>query len=236
MKAIAAILAALLATATLGASIDAEYVSTSVQTLSDGNTIEHRTEGRFAQDSEGRTRFEFGGRVDIVDPVAGVRWTADPFRGQAFRSEIPDGWTDMVDPASDGEIRVSRIGDQSQLPADVPPIPTFGVPDMTELGSATINGLDATGRVYKHTMPAGTIGNTEPITVETKVWWSEDAGIRLPVKTEVRDPINGHSVQELRNIRILESGESAGMFSPDPEWTIVDLPAQTPGINEITER
>ena len=49
-----------------------------------------------------------------------------------------------------------------------------------------------------------------------------------------RQPSTG-SVQEIRNIRVLGSGEGAALFRPDPGWTVVDAPAQlTPGALETT--
>ena len=222
MKTAAVLAAALAAVAARGAGIDAEYVSTSTRTLADGNTVEHEFLGRFAQDDEGRTRFEIQGRVDIMDPVAGVRWSANAL-GRAFRSELPAGWNETVDPSSD--VAVVRIGDEAHVP-DVPEIPQFPRPDVTDLGTATVNGLVTVGMRYRHTIPAGAMGNKEPVVVETDVWRSREFGFDLPIKTEVDDPFNGRSVQELRNIRILEPGEGADLFRPDPGWTVVDAPAQ----------
>ena len=210
-----------------GAGIDAEYVSVSTRTLADGNTIRHETVGRFAQDDKGRTRFEFDGRVDIVDPVAGVRWTADTRSGQAFRSEMPRQRNDMDE---DG-IAVTRVGDPEHVP-DLPDIPRLERPDVTEFGPAVVNGVETTHTLYRNTIQAGALGNTEPIVVETEVWRSDSQGLSgLPVKTEVRDPINGRSVQQLRNIRTLTPDEAAELFRPDNGWTVVEAPLQIEAIS-----
>lgn len=50
------------------------------------------------------------------------------------------------------------------------------------------------------------------------------------MKTEVRDPINGRSVQELRNIRTLTPEEAADLFRPDDGWTVVEVPLQTEAV------
>ena len=206
-----------------GAGIDAEYVATSTRALADGNTIEHETMGRFAQDDEGRTRFEVGNNIDIMDPMAGTRWTVDKRLGQAFRSEMPQRWQETVDPGSTGGIIRKMVGDASQIPASSE-LPEFDRPTIADLGPATVNGLAANGTLYKDTIQVGAMGNKEPMVVETEVWWSEDHGFRLPVKTEVRDPFNGHSVQVLRNIRTLELGED--LFRPDPKYPVVEAPVR----------
>lgn len=61
-----------------GAPYCADAVNESIQTLSDGNRIVHKTSTRLCRDSEGRTRqeTEVDGqrRVFIFDPVANRRW------------------------------------------------------------------------------------------------------------------------------------------------------------------
>ena len=217
-----AIAAALAAAAAHGAGIDAEYVSTSVRTLADGNTVEHEFTGRFALDDEGRTRVEIQGRVDIMDPVAGVRWSANS-AGQAFRFEMPGVPDGEIEPPSG--VSVTRVGDEDRVP-EVPELPEIGEPDMTDLGPAIVNGLETTGMLLRHTVPAGVLGNTGPVVIETTVWRTDEYGFGLPVKTVVDDPFSGRSVQEIRNIRPLEPGEGESLFRPDPVWTVVDAPAQ----------
>lgn len=217
-----AIAAVLAAVAAYGAGIDADYVAKSVRTLADGNTVEHEFTGRFAVDDGGRTRVEMRGRVDIMDPVAGVRWSANS-AGQAFRFEMSAVPGEAVEPRPG--VSVTRVGDEDHVP-DVPELPEFGEPGMTDLGPAIVNGLETTGMLLRHTVPAGALGNTEPVVIETTVWRTDEYGFGLPVKTVVDDPFTGRSVQEIRNIRPLEPGEGADLFRPDPAWTIVDAPAQ----------
>jgi len=65
-----------------GQPYSAEILSESVQTLSDGNRIVHRTTGRVYRDVEGRVRREDDRpsgppSVTISDPVANMSWTLD---------------------------------------------------------------------------------------------------------------------------------------------------------------
>lgn len=224
MKTAAATIAAVLAAvAAHGAGIDSEYVFSSAWTLGDGDTVEHQFVGRLAQDDEGRTRLELQGRIDIVDPVAGVRWSASP-AGQAFRFELRDVMAASAEMPTD--VAVSRFGDEAHL-ADVPGLADFPQRDVTDLGPAVVNGLETTGMSLKRTIPAGAVGNSEQVVVEATEWRTEEYGFSLPVRIVLDYPF-GRTVQELRNIRMLEPGEGADLFRPDPAWTVVDTPAQMP--------
>src|SRR5215831_13389401 len=63
-----------------GAPYSADVVNESIQVLSDGNRIVHRSTSRVYRDGEGRTRREEdrpsgSPSVVISDPVAGSSWT-----------------------------------------------------------------------------------------------------------------------------------------------------------------
>lgn len=70
------------------APFSADIVSETIQTLSDGNRIVQRSEGRIYRDSQGRTRneraFQMGGSseqkqtINIFDPVANVSYILEP--------------------------------------------------------------------------------------------------------------------------------------------------------------
>ena len=78
-------------------SADLVYVTT--QTLADGTTITRRSLVKKYRDSEGRTREEIFSirpgdpvdipiRVEIVDPVAGVRYELNPYAHTAFKTNM----------------------------------------------------------------------------------------------------------------------------------------------------
>ncbi|MCY3622156.1 MAG: hypothetical protein OXH68_10655 [Gammaproteobacteria bacterium] len=143
--------------------------------------------------------------------------------GQAFRAEMPAAGMSAATPSrGDG---VVRFGDESRAPEAIEP-PGIDRPTVTDLGTATVNGLETVGMRYEHTIPAGAMGNREPMTVMTTIWRSRDFGFDLPVRTEVADPFSGRSVQELRNIRVLAPGEGENLFRPDPGWNVVETPAR----------
>lgn len=89
------------------------------------------------------------------------------------------------------------------------------------LGLATVNGVDARGRIVTAEVSAA----EKKHDFEMETWWSESIDLNLPVKRVQRSPLVGEIVHELRNIRRLEPGGNEGLFRPDPEWTVVAEPA-----------
>jgi hypothetical protein len=81
-----------------------------------------------------------------------------------------------------------------------------------DLGEQMIEGVLATGRRSTTVIPAGTIGNDQPIRVVSEQWTSKDLGIL--VMTRHSDPRSGETTYRATNINRAE---------PDP--TLFQLPA-----------
>ena len=67
------------------------------------------------------------------------------------------------------------------------------------MGLQTINGLAATGTRTTQTIPAGAIGNTQPIQIVREVWMSAD--LKIPVMIKTIDPRFGNTVMQLTNVQ-----------------------------------
>jgi TonB family protein len=91
-----------------GAPFSADTVSETIQTLTDGNRIVQRSEGRIYRDSQGRTRnertFQIGGSseqsqtINIFDPVNNVNYILDPASKTARKSNTLAGTFARVSP------------------------------------------------------------------------------------------------------------------------------------------
>jgi len=81
-----------------------------------------------------------------------------------------------------------------------------------ELGSRTIEGVQAEGKRIIRTIPAGEIGNEYAIEIVTETWFSEELGVA--VLKEHKDPRFGETVYRLTEISLEE---------PDP--SLFDIPA-----------
>jgi hypothetical protein len=218
-----------------GAPYSAEVVSEFTQTLPDGNRIVRRNTGRVFRDGQGRTRREDDsapGQVDMVritDPVANVSYTLIPAsRTVRKMNHAGDGGVlatarlarKIADPAEmerkhavEAEIAASAQGgtvaSRAAAPVLAPPhAPGAEWGEKTEtLPSRMIEGVMAEGTRITRTIPAGGIGNEQPIVLVTESWYSPD--LQVMVLTRTSDPRSGEMTYKLANIT---RGE------PNPTW------------------
>ena len=199
-------------------------VSTAVnETLADGNTINRTTTGHVARDSQGRTYSEqdFAGgpwaekgsstMIFLLDPVAGYSYVLNPNTKVAMRRALrtpPPG-----DAAPDGP----RHG-VGHPPADA------NDKAVADLGSQNVSGIQATGKSVTRTIPAGTIGNAQPIIEKSEIWTSAD--LQVVVLSKHTDPRFGQSTYTLSNIR--RGDPSASLFQVPSDYTVKDAPSHGP--------
>jgi len=216
-----------------GAPYTADIVTDVVQTLADGNRIEHHNSSSVARDSQGRVRREqqlaaigpilpqANGRiVMIMNPVDGVHYSLDPVRKVAMRSPMPS-----VKGVQGGVARTQVvIGTGSVMTTDVDTVVTRRGPDQgrTEpLGTSVIEGVQAEGTRTVVTIPAGTIGNQAPIEMVSERWFSPELGV--VVMSRRTDPRFGETTYRLQNIARGEP--SPELFQVPADYTVEALPA-----------
>ena len=73
-----------------------------------------------------------------------------------------------------------------------------GAVNKEDLGTKTVNGLQAEGVRVTRTIAAGAIGNDKPINVVTERWYSAD--LQIPVMTIHADPMMGTVTSKLTNV------------------------------------
>jgi hypothetical protein len=91
-------------------------------------------------------------------------------------------------------------------------VQTKRLPPPVSLGERTIQGIKAVGSRQEYEIPAGAVGNEQPITVRTEQWFSPDLGVVIQSKHE--DPLMGDTTYELTQIK---RGE--------PDATLFTVPA-----------
>ncbi len=195
-----------------GAPYSADAVTEITQTLADGNRIHQTNTTRVYRDSQGRTRREPGLNVlssaapgssvpslaFIDDPVAGVSYALDLTNHTATKMALPPRATR---PRPNG-----------------PPTPPSGNNVVTEsLGRQLISGVPADGTRATITIPAGQIGNTQPIQIVTERWYSPD--LQLTVLSKRSDPRFGDSVFQLTNLSRAEPPSTLFLVPPDFQVT-----------------
>jgi len=210
-----------------GAPYSAQEVTEVSQTLPNGNVISRKTQTNVYRDSSGRVRTETTvparpGRgqaagqvaagttrtiINIHDPVAGVSRELDPQTKVARETPLPN-FRGGSAPAGGRPGRGPNGG--ARTPASDPNVVT------ETLAMQTINGVQATGTRVTRTIPAGQIGNAQPIQMVRETWQSPD--LKVPVMIKTSDPRFGTTVTQLTNITRSEPDPS--LFQAPPDYTV----------------
>lgn len=202
-----------------GAPYSADVNNASVKTLPDGNTIQRMTTGHVARDSEGRVFSQetmtglFGQSGSktvtfISDPVAGYAYTLNAETKTATRRALhtPSGTNAHTAP--------TRPVNPNVVTAD--------------LGTQLVNGVNAVGKKVTHTIPAGAMGNAQPIVATSQTWTSPD--LQVVVSATRVDPREGTSTYTLNNIQ--RAAPPATLFQVPSDYTVKDAPTWGhPGAN-----
>lgn len=239
--------------AVTGAPYSGDEVIEQVQTLADGTHITQKgIPTKMYRDSLGRTRTErplfrglaLAGRVpdspvviEIVDPVAQVKFTLDTVNKVAHRQqfqsrpELPNraagrgGVVQGVLPAPARMVitqgLAGGVGGAGAFSATVA-APGAGrvQPQITSenLGTQTIEGVLAEGTRQTTTWPIDSQGNDRPISVVRETWTGTT--LKVLILSKSNDPRSGEHTQKLTNISTAEP--DASLFQPPPDYTVVD--------------
>jgi hypothetical protein len=233
----------------VGAPYSATITNQSVQTLADGNRIVQTFTGSTARDSEGRTRQDaplpnLGNLsaanaphlVFIQDPVSQTSYTLNLTDKTAQKIPAPPGEAGTYASATAGGPSTAAPGkfffqmrsvgpNAGPLP---PPVPIAGLVGGEEgaplasenLGSQMMEGVLANGTRTTLTIPAGQIGNDQPIRIVTEVWTSPD--LKTVVYSKRSDPRTGEQTFQLTNI--VRAEPDASLFTVPSDFKIVDGP------------
>jgi hypothetical protein len=193
------------------------------------------------RDSEGRERREqslpaigpFAAKgeapktIFISDPVAGVNYSLDPMNKTAVKlpaMKMPG----FPPPTKDGnEIFVRRIegpmggvaaaGVQTMFYSQA----TSGAsaPKPEQLGSKVIGGVSADGTRTTITIPAGQIGNDNPIQIVNEMWRSPE--LQVIVQSTHSDPRMGATSYSLQNVSRAEP--ASALFQVPADYTLKDV-------------
>jgi|HigsolmetaAR201D_1030396.scaffolds.fasta_scaffold07025_2 hypothetical protein len=199
-----------------GAPYSADAVTETVQRLADGNKITNKSTSSIYRDSEGRTRREIalnsigpwpakGAGKQIIwinDPVARVSYQLDPETKTARK--MPMG---LVIPGPGAPGPGGELPPLPRLRMPHPGVPTTitahrmspAHPKTENLGKRNIEGVIAEGIRSTVTIPAGEIGNEQPIEIVSERWFSDE--LKTAVLTKVNDPRFGETTYRLTNIR-----------------------------------
>jgi hypothetical protein len=213
----------------LDRAFSAEAITTVRHTLADGTRIERIATARYFRDRAGRVRIEqhiLG--LDALSPDADgkVRITISPgpTAGGVYTLD-PDKRTVSVGPRSTADWAVGG-GDTFAVPAGganflvfhraryryqrglLASIDAQHVEE--DLGTRQIAGVNAMGRRFTVTIPAGEFGNDRPMQIVDDTWESPE--LQLVIYSRHSDPRTGVIEYRLNNIR---------RVNPDPELFMI---------------
>ena len=232
------------AAAVQGAPYSATISNESVQTLADGNRIVQSSTGTIARDSMGRTRQDMplpriGNMapadaphlVVIQDPVAQVSYTLNLTDKTAVKNPAPHALPALRASVStaDGEEGPAIAIRAFAGPAAAMPLVTIqsralggngGQAQTEDLGSKSMEGVQVTGTRTTRTIPAGQIGNDQPITIVTEVWTSPE--LKTVIYSKRSDPRIGDQTFQLTNI--LRAEPDPSLFSVPGDFKVQDAP------------
>ena len=206
-----------------GAPYSAQEITEESQTLANGNVIARKVQVNVYRDSSGRVRTERtvpaghpgAGQtataaqtatrtiVSIHDPVAGVSSELDATAKTAHQMTMPTR-------GGNGGFPGGRPGRGANGASSDPNVVT------ESLAMQTGNGVQATGTRTTRTIPAGQIGNAQPIQIVTETWQSPD--LKVPVMVKRIDPRSGTTVTQLTNVTRSEPDPS--LFQIPSDYTV----------------
>ena len=215
---------------TTGAPYSAEATTEFQQTLSDGNRILRRSIVRIYRDSDGRVRREnvsLDGTVEsitIVDPAGQISVVLEPrnrtvVADRRARIVLPDGAKPaptLEDRKKAEEAAMRRKIESRDVPSSSRPrSPRSELNEHVsreDLGQRTIEGVAARGTRTTTTLPAGAIGNEQPIRIVSEEWFSPD--LQVLVLTKHNDPRSGETTYTLSNV-----------VRAEPDRSLFEIPA-----------
>lgn len=226
-----------------GAPYSAKAVTETTQVLSDGNRIVNTSSAAVYRDGEGRTRREQTLRVignfsahgepfqtiSINDPVTGVAYVLEPHsntarkiqglridsasgEGLRVRSIKGEGEALTLNTTTNGPVTVRRGTAEAKM-IEERERTAFRKED---LGTQSVEGVNAVGTKTTITIPAGQIGNERAIEIVEEQWYSPE--LQTMVMTRHSDPRSGETVYRLTNINRTEPDHS--LFEVPAGYTV----------------
>jgi hypothetical protein len=218
----------------------AEYKITHVKTLADGSTITQESTEVVALDSQGRRMTSTtvsqsadkapATHVGVHDPVArnNSSWTVPGNKATV---------TAMPEPGA-AHTSCAASTPRTATPATpAAPRVQHERPSTDDLGTETIQGIEARGYRTITTTPAGAVGNNEPLVRTSEIWTAIAPGLRgFVARNASDDPQSGKTTRELTSFNQAEP--DAAVFQPPSDYEIVnkDAPGSTCPSSESAEK
>ncbi len=217
----------------------AEFKITHVQTLADGTTITSEGTEIRARDSAGITMqsntnesWQLGrmlgtsGGVHDTDGTILANWYSVTNAGHVFKmppkeqrhgcwasASVRMEWNEAPRPAPPPAYvfnPLTRAAEQAPVPVQ------RSRPNIHELGSISIQGVEAHGRRITRTIATGEAGNDQTFVTVEENWMAPSLGLEL--RQSIEDPRTGKRTRELVNLTLEEPDPS--LFQPPADYKV----------------
>jgi hypothetical protein len=198
-----------------GAPYSAFGTSETVTTTPDGSKVVRQNTIRLWRDSDGRTRSEFEltsiGGPTPMEINSKLTVIDDPAARERYMLQ-PDGKVLTI------PIAPCRIASEPDVTVGPPrPAgPPLKVSRPVSLGERKVDGETVTGSRIEATIPAGAMGNEQPVKMSAEQWYGKD--LQVVVEATYKDPRTGETKYKLREIQRNE-----------PDAKLFRVPANDPG-------
>ena len=192
-----------------GAPYSAYGTSETVTTTRDGSKVIRQNSVRVWRDSDGRTRSEYElssiGGPTPVEINSRLTVIDDPAARERYMLQ-PDGRVVTLPIAPCRAANEPDITVGPPRPAGLP----LKVSQPVKLGERQVDGETLTGRRVEATIPAGAMGNEQPVKMSAEQWYGKD--LQVVVEATYKDPRTGETRYRLREIQRDEP--DARLFRP----------------------
>lgn len=236
---------AVMGPAVKGAPYAAEEIRETNQVLADGTRIHNESKTTVYRDSEGRIRRENPNEITIWDPTSGTNYVLNPktmtARKMMLKGVFRAGQVPPPPPGEQAQVKAFYYrtngdagGGMSTVMVGGPEIAGARVVADTgidtvrmssrlvnpnskteDLGTQSMEGVDAKGERITSTIETGAIGNDRPIQTVFERWYSSD--LQVNVMTRRSDPRSGEDIFRLTSIRRGE--QSPTLFEVPPGYS-----------------
>ena len=190
-------------------------------------TLTREIKGRIDRSADGVERLEGTAvPIDFALPNRTTQvWIVDRAKHTAVLLDSKLKTATVTHLPADATVTVSFLPPpRASGPASAAPVKPENVAT-TDLGKRTQDGMDLVGKRVTETIPAGKVGNVQPILVTTDVWTAPR--LKIVVNEVERNPLFGVRNFELSNIRSEEPDPR--LFEIPEGYTLKEQPSLIPG-------
>lgn len=209
----------------LGQPFSADVIDETDKFLADGNHIHRETHGKIFCDSQGRRRVEREFETfnsAMKGPVLVTIW--DPLAGQSVFLNLEKKTATVTRFNGSENAIASSVNTPNQKNMAVPRNSTTdsgseqSKTSVQGLGIREIEGFSVTGSRRTTTIPAGAMGNDQPLTTSMESWHSSD--LNTEVLSINENPESGKRVHKLVNIHT--GNPDPLLFQVPADFTVKD--------------